>query len=592
MSIKDNNPHPDKALQLVTSGSSLVAQEVQRASRQLALAGRIGTQLVLNDERRRWVALLSSIKTEDAVKFLSRRVSLSQDLLERHIEHWDWEGLSQNKSIPWSLELLECFDDHWDWGRLRDMDRFDERVGLSDNESLPWSMALLEHFKDRWNWGFFDSRYYSSNVQSGLSTSKTLPWSLELLEYFKDHWDWGCLSSNDALPWSLELLECFENNWIWQRRDMYNRCDDGEGAQDSETCGLSENRSLPWSIELLERFEERWDWRGLSANESLAWSMELLVRFKDRWVWPVLSLQQFLPWADLLKLFDVTNYYLGRQIPESYWQKWLGDPNTPRKLLEQYKDQWEWSILSESDLRDYFEDENGWLNWLEHYEDKWDWVELSQITPLVFESDSLPWSISLLRSHEDREELKTILLLGISHSESASWSIELLDRIDRHFDEDRHNDRWDWEGSSEQDLSRGLHKEIWRRLSNNKSLPWSQELTERFEYLRNSWEQKPVVWSIEKLERIKEDWEWDWDCLSSEASLPWSIELLERFEDRWDWRELSRIGRLPWSVELIERFKERWDWRYLTTQNIYLPKLPLTAQDIDEIMSVITKPKS
>jgi hypothetical protein len=62
MSIKDNNPHPDKALQLVTSGGSLVAQEVQRASRQLALAGRIGTQLVLNDERRRWVALLLNIK--------------------------------------------------------------------------------------------------------------------------------------------------------------------------------------------------------------------------------------------------------------------------------------------------------------------------------------------------------------------------------------------------------------------------------------------------------------------------------------------------------------------------------------------------
>ena len=522
-----------------------------------------------HDERRCWVALLTHIKAEDAVAFLSRRMPLSLDLLERYKDRWDWEVLSNNESMPWSLDLLGSFEDSWTWWDL------DEPIGLSNNDSLPWSLELLERFKDRW--------------------------------------DWGCLSNNNTLPWSLELLEHFEDKWAWERRDIW---DDGEDAWNPVNCGLSESRFLPWSIELLERFEGHWNWERLSANESLPWSIELLARFKDRWDWSKLSQHQFLPWADLLKLFDATNYYLGRQIPESYWQQWLGGPNPPRRLLEQYKDQWEWSICPESEMHDDFLEYSGlgeseWLEWFEHYEDKWDWVELSQITSLVFESDSLPWSISLLQSYEDREELETNLLLGISLSETASWSMELLERIDEHFDVERYckelylsEDSWKAERFSK------AQEKIWKRLSLNKSLPWSKELTERFTYLWNSWEQQPVVWSTEKLEHIEEDWDWDrkydqyreqmwdlgysveqkdcwiWKRLSWEESLPWSIELLEHFEERWDWSNLSWNKSLPWSVELIERFSDRWNWEALS-QNTSLPKLPLTTQDVDNIMKNI-----
>ena len=109
MSTNDNNLYPEKTLQPATSGSRLVSQEVQRASRQLALAGQVGKQLVLNDERRRWVALLSRIKPENAVKFLSIRMPLSLDLLERYKDKWEWFFLPSNESLPWSLELIERF---------------------------------------------------------------------------------------------------------------------------------------------------------------------------------------------------------------------------------------------------------------------------------------------------------------------------------------------------------------------------------------------------------------------------------------------------------------------------------------------------
>jgi hypothetical protein len=561
-------------------------------SNQLVQASQVEEQLVLKNEHRVWIALLTHIKAEDAVVFLSRQVPFSQDLLERYKDRWDWESLSNNESMPWSLELLECFKDRWVWEVLsnnqsipwsrellrRFEDRWawgdwDEPTGLSNNDSLPWSPELLELFKDRWDWG----RFRQPSWQSGLSMSQTLPWSLELLERFKDRWDWGCLSNNGTLPWSLELLECFEDKWAWERCNIW---DDGEDAWDPENCGLSENRSLPWSIELLERFEERWDWRALSTNESLPWSMELLMRFKDRWNWPVLSKNRFLPWADLLMLFDVTRKYAGTTIPECYWQKWLNDPNTPRELLEQYENLWEWSIYPENDLRDIFIEASGlkeidWLEWLDRFEDKWDWEELSQHTSLL-------WPISLLRNDEN---LESSLLLGLSHSESLTWPFEFIERIDNYFD--KQSKDWESEDSSDAKLFWTIKTVIWDRLSRNKSLPWSQDLIEHF---GDRWNWKSLSyndslpWSMKLLERFEDSW--DWAGLSANLSLPWSMELLERFEDSWGWEWLSCNRSLSWSVELLERFKEHWNWRNLTT-NTSLPESSLTEQDIDNIMQDI-----
>ena len=48
--------------------------------------------------------------------------------------------------------------------------------------------------------------------------------------------------------------------------------------------------------------------------------------------------------------------------------------------------------------------------------------------------------------------------------------------------------------------------------------------------------------------------------LSSNRSLPWSEELLERYKDKWNWKILTRIESLPWSESLIERYADKWVW--------------------------------
>ena len=46
--------------------------------------------------------------------------------------------------------------------------------------------------------------------------------------------------------------------------------------------------------------------------------------------------------------------------------------------------------------------------------------------------------------------------------------------------------------------------------------------------------------------------------LSQNKFLPWSVELIERFTDKWEWTLLSSNGSLPWSLEFIEKFPRIW----------------------------------
>jgi hypothetical protein len=397
-------------------------------------------QLQQDIDRGRLVAILKRISSNDAIIFLSTWLELDGELIGRFADSWDWEELSKNTALPWSLELLERFEDRWDWDELSKnkalpwslelLERFHNRLkwhrgGLTENEGLPWSLELLERFEIRWDWG----KIFTGG---GLSKNKALPWSIELLERFEDRWDWGSegLSQNKALPWSIELLERFEDRWDW-------------GSE-----GLSQNEGLPWSLELLERFEDRWGWgiSGLSKNKALAWSIELLERFQNRWVWEGLSTNKALPWSI--------------------------------ELLERFEDRWRWG--------NYGLSENEGLPWslelLERFEDRWGWGSSG-----LSKNKALPWSIELLERFEDRWDWGSkglCLNAGLSQNEGLAWSLELLERF-----EDRWV--WDWEGLSTNKalpwslelLERFENRWHWRGskgLSTNEAMPWSLELLERF----------------------------------------------------------------------------------------------------------------
>ncbi|WP_259248539.1 hypothetical protein, partial [Salinibacter ruber] len=162
----------------------------------------------------------------------------------------------------------------------------------------------------------------------------------------------------------------------------------------------------------------------------------------------------------------------------------------------------------------------------------------------------------LIARFEDQWDWKEL-----SENESLPWSEELIARFE---------DQWDWSGGkysgglsgneglprSEKLIARFEDQWDWKELSENESLPWSEELIARFE---DRWTEAGYSFDEE------------WISLSANETLPWSEKLIARFEDQWDWKELSENESLPWSEELIARFEDRWDWGRLSKNNEALP---------------------
>jgi len=86
--------------------------------------------------------------------------------LQAHAARWDWAGLSQSETMPWTADWVAACADHWDWERL------------SANPALFAALAggaagvdaladCIDRYADRWNWATLSG-------QIGLPWSQTL----------------------------------------------------------------------------------------------------------------------------------------------------------------------------------------------------------------------------------------------------------------------------------------------------------------------------------------------------------------------------------------------------------------------------------
>ncbi|GBE16756.1 hypothetical protein BMS3Abin15_00579 [bacterium BMS3Abin15] len=113
-------------------------------------------------------------------------------------------------------------------------------------------------------------------------------------------------------------------------------------------------------------------------------------------------------------------------------------------------------------------------------------------------------------------------------------------------------------------------KEVWKKISANKDIPWNMNLLEKFAD-KLDWkalcENDGIDWDEEMLERFKR--RIDWDVLSEYIFYQrtyWSplrdLSLLKKFENYWNWQNISRSIKFL-SAEIIEQFAKRWDWKEL-----------------------------
>ena len=94
-----------------------------------------------------------------------------------------------------------------------------------------------------------------------------------------------------------------------------------------------------------------------------------------------------------------------------------------------------------------------------------------------------------------------------------------------------------------------------------------------------------IKWTAQFIEKYAEYW--DCSSFSQNKALPWSIALIERFENRWEWGALGLSGNeaLPWSIDLLDKFKHKWDWRGLArNEKVQQIFTALSVQGIEEVM--------
>lgn len=116
------------------------------------------------------------------------KITLGEGLMAQMMESEAWQSISGN--YPFSEAQLEKFADKVDWEQV------------SGNNKIAWTIPMLEKFKNRIRWDKLASNH-----------SKEFA-SIDLLDKFKELWDWDEYSESGEF--TMEILEKFADKLNWK----------------------------------------------------------------------------------------------------------------------------------------------------------------------------------------------------------------------------------------------------------------------------------------------------------------------------------------------------------------------------------------
>jgi hypothetical protein len=124
----------------------------------------------------------------------NKNVRLSEKLIEKYIDRWNWSKLSENKNLPWSVDFFEKHIERWDWNNL------------SGNNNLPFTEVIISTYEERWKWIENTPKSAFNDYCYDLSSNKHLPWSENFIDKHAERWNWKNLFDNKSIKWSIKLL--------------------------------------------------------------------------------------------------------------------------------------------------------------------------------------------------------------------------------------------------------------------------------------------------------------------------------------------------------------------------------------------------
>lgn len=278
-------------------------------------------------------------------------VHWSVSLIQKYIQRWDWEILSNNQAVITQNDILTCFEKKFNW-----------KSGTILKHLLNhWDS--LELYKDLVDWNLLCRYYwvgnelfleeYANNIDwTAISENVQNTWSVEFIVKYENYLDWDALSSNSSVFWDMKLISRYEDKIKWDKlvgnkgvrwsKDIIEKYHsfidinvlydeskfpwdfvvnsslievDWRKISQSSVCthnfvqiykkclnwnDLSRNKYLLWTMDFINEFSDYWNYALLSANEALPWSEELIDKYIDRWNWNVLPLNNAVSWNEKL----------------------------------------------------------------------------------------------------------------------------------------------------------------------------------------------------------------------------------------------------------------------------------------------------
>ncbi|MDJ0625358.1 MAG: hypothetical protein QNJ31_03215 [Candidatus Caenarcaniphilales bacterium] len=280
-------------------------------------------------------------------RLISRWYPFSEEQINRYSHSLNWELLSVNPNVLWSEAVLLRFENLLKWGY----------GGLSLNGYLPWSNELVEKFISNWDRELkvSNNRLVSGacNWLKNINNHKLIDSVQDSLSYFS-HFvikegdperTWRTISTNQNILWTKEFIKNNSKNLIWEDTILLDSSEYSSSYYVDRFGGLCSNSSIGFNLDLIETFTDQISWHSLSLNEGIQWSVPLIKRFEEFWFYSFDN-----------ELEEIVTYNIPEYNSESDFDYCLkqfcftANHTLPwsSELLEEFKDNWDWGILSES----------------------------------------------------------------------------------------------------------------------------------------------------------------------------------------------------------------------------------------------------
>ena len=113
----------------------------------------------------------------------------NNEFLNSVLETEAWKKISENESL--SMDILDKYADKLDWEEI------------SENHHIIWTLDGINKFANRLNWNCF-SQYCPDHIINEVSLQK-----------FANRWDWKAISNRDCFYNDWSLLEKFADKADW-----------------------------------------------------------------------------------------------------------------------------------------------------------------------------------------------------------------------------------------------------------------------------------------------------------------------------------------------------------------------------------------